>query len=141
MKRYIYASAKSRKDIGDELEDGVRELLFDMIKLRFYPQSQFVPKQRRAVAEKLNKVSMLKWSHKYPSVEFILDNTWREHNTQLDYYMHIIESDYGTPSGYIDSYTLYHDIEAYFIWLAIRLSAKGQIPYEDIVKYLSQSGF
>ena len=141
MKRYIYGFSKSRREIGAKVEDGVRQLILHMIKLRLYPTKCDVLKWRMEVAEKLHEVSMLKGSHKYPSVQFLLDHTWNLHKTRLSYYTHIITSDYGAPSTYIDSYTLYEDVEKYFIWLCNMLSKHGVVSYKEICNELANRNF
>lgn len=141
MKRYIYAFAKSRKDIGDEIEDGVRELILHLIKLKLYPNSRDIHKWRREVAEKLHKVSKLKGRHTFPEYEFIMKNSWWEYDKQVPYFIRMIQDDYGKPTEHTDVYELTFCIEDYFIWLCSRLCRIGEVSYESIIQYLSSHGF
>lgn len=141
MKRYIYAMSGSRKDVGAEIEQGTRELIKHLIKLRLYPESESVNHWRIEVAEKLHRVSKLRISNKYPSVQFILDNSLRVHKNRIQRYITIVRCDYGDPQIDYDNKRLHRDIEMYFYWLAIKLSKYGEAAYPSIYRKLEDMGF
>lgn len=140
MKRYVYAQAKSKADVGADLEQGVDELIMHLIKLRLYPHSTSVNHWRREVAEKLHRTDVFKRSHKLPSAEFILDNTYRVNEKFLANYLHVVVTDYGRPQSF-DRSALFDDIRDYFEWIANELSQSRSVAYGDIYQKLEKLGF
>lgn len=141
MKKYIYAMSKSRRDVGADLEQGCDELIMHLIKLRIYPDSQECNHWRKEVAEKLHRVDSFKGSHKLPSVQFILHNTYFVHASRITHYIDIVKKDYeyNVTSCSID--VLLDDIRDYFEWLANQLAETGRVAYTDIIEHLKNSGF
>lgn len=141
MKRYVYAMSKSRKDIGDDLEQGCDMLILHLIKLRMYPDVEDCHHWRKEVAEKLHRVDSFKGSHKLPSAEFILHNTIDVHLPRLSKYIHVAEVDYDCSTSTFDPNILKNDIIDYFTWLANELANDGVVAYTDIIHYLENHGF
>lgn len=141
MKRYIYAMSGSRKDVGAEIEQGTRELIKHLIKLRLYPESESVNHWRREVAEKLHYVTSFRGSHKLPNSDFILKNSYDVHESKLKRYLDIVTLDYGEPEYDIDVNRLFHDIHRYFIWIAGVLEVDGDVAYNEIYQKLENMEF
>lgn len=138
MKRSIYAMSKSKADIGAELDDGIPQLMMYMIKLYLYPSSESIPYWRKEVAEKLNATHKMKWKNRFPSKQFIIDNTWYMYQEYIPNYIEGVIDDYGPSEISVDirdiSYRIFHYLEQ----IAEILSKVGFISYEHIYRILEE---
>lgn len=141
MKRVILAMSLSKRDLGAKIEQGTRELVNHMIKLWLYPNSENTAKWRKEVAEKLNHVDSFKGSHKLPSEQFILDNSWKIWRPRLPDMLQYIVDDYGQPENQKGFNEMRDSIDEYFTWLAHTLSYMGQVSYNQIYRTLDTLGF
>ena len=143
MEKYVYAMSKSRSELGDYFEERTRPLIEHLVKLFLYPSHRSVKHWRREVANLLNSTDTLKGSHKLPSAEFILKNSYKVHEKFIHRYIEQIIYDYGEPD--YDSAENYMDVKSavknYFVWVANKLSNSSIITYPEIYSYLENHGF
>ena len=146
MKRFvtssesIFALAKTKSDIEAYLDDATRPIILHLIKLYFYNDSEDLKHWRQEVYSFLNSVPRLKSKKKFPSKDFILNNTINLELPYLNHLIYIIESEYGKPQeANIDG--LKSNIIEYFVWLATELSKTGIVGRVDVYRKLDELSF
>ena len=147
MKRYIRAMSKGKSELGDYFETHTRPIIYHLIKLYLYPSNPAVKHWRREVANQLSASYTLRGSHKLPSADFIMKNSFDVHGRFIPTSIKCVIDQYGEPEYYThddfdaQDLALAESIEQYFLWLASRLSEVQQIPYSEIYNYLENHGF
>ena len=148
MKRYIYtaeqilAFSKNKIDVAADLEEMTRPIIEHLMKLRLFPNTQYCNHWRNEIAGFLFSVPRLKQNNKFPSKEFILNNTIDMNNDSVDNCLDVVQKEYSSleiqPFDYDE---LINDIYSYFDWLAEELSSKGRVAKTDIVSKLEELRF
>ena len=137
----IYSMSRSKKDEGNQIEEGTAQIIEHLIKLYLYPDNQSVNHWRREIPRFLNRVHTLKKTGKYPKPQFIMDYTWGIHSKYFDRYLDSIIKEYGESTYETNISVMRENIIHYFEWLACILSYKGYATYSEIYKYLQENGF
>lgn len=141
----IYAYAMHKKDIAASIESNTRSIIKHLIKLRMFKDSQYVEHWRKEVYNFLNEIPMLKNSHKFPSKQFILDNTINLHINKIQYFVTGIEKDSRYEGMYpnwdYNIYELKSNIIEYFGWISERLSEDGSVFQNEVFNKLDELGF
>lgn len=76
MKIRIRAFSKPQKDIMSKLDSATPAVIRHLMKVWLWPNADSQNKWQNEVWSNLNKVDKLKSNNRYPSAEFILNNTW-----------------------------------------------------------------
>ena len=135
----IIAQADTRRETIRQLKLTLNPLFHHLTKLVMFPNAQEVNHWRKEVSDLLNTVDKMKQNKKFPSKQFILDNTWEIKNDTLNERMEALlkEYDYSTDATHDD---IYNKLEAYFDWLSEELSTKGIVARPDIINKLKGLG-
>ncbi len=137
----ITCMSKPKSSVAAGLEQRTRQICLHLIKLHLYPENESCNHWRREVANQLNEVDRLKKSNKYPSSQFIYDNTYKLHKKYISKYIAGVLMDYGDSIYDVDEYLISDKVRFYFVWISERLSKDGWISYSEIYEHLKQSGF
>lgn len=131
MKMYIRSAAMKQSDLGDDLEEVALPLLEALGQLYLFPNCEYTHHWRQEVWATLHRVPKLKRRNKLPSKEFILEHTWHEYETQLDYILVFArEHEYLLEpyTGRIDNLKEFSIICCTYIgWAAEQLSKTGKL--------------
>ena len=76
MRLFVTANAEYKYALGRKLADASELLVDHLIKIFMYPNHVSVDHWIQEVHGFLNKVGKLKHNNKFPSIQFILQNTW-----------------------------------------------------------------
>lgn len=141
----ILGFAYSRSKIAEDLEANVRSIIRHLIKLWRYPHAAEVNHWRQEVYSFLYEVGRLKGSNKYPSVEFIMKNTYNVNKSDIPKWFNGVSRTY---DGKFESLDIRDDVDLmnkrikeYFEWLADALSTDGYVFPEDVYSKLKELGF
>ena len=141
----ILGFAYSRSKIAENLEDNVQPIMLHLIKLWRYPNAVEVSHWRQEVYNFLNRTRRLKGSNKYPSVEFIMKNTYNINKSDISKWFNTIsrvyDSDFESSSIRTDVELMNKRIKEYFEWLATELSSEGYVFSKDVYSKLKELGF
>lgn len=140
MKLYIFTS-KSRKDLGDWIEDHTFQVMVAISQLYAFPTGPRFH-WRQEVWEKFDRMKLFRHNKKLPDAKFILENSWEVNKGFVDSALNYAidkETDY-IPKENLDISELTNIIEQYFIWLADELSKKPAVRLESVLKKLDELG-
>lgn len=127
MKRYIKSAAMKRSDIGDYLEEQTLPLIEALAQLYLFPDSECKNHWRQEVWSTLYRIKRIKGKHKRPKADFIIQNTWKEHQdnviTMLDVAVEHENQLIPDTSRLNNSHKFESIVKEYIFWLAEQLSS------------------
>lgn len=126
MKIYIQSFAETQQEIHRYLVSRADVVIEHLIKIFLYPERQEVSHWKQEVAATLNRVYKLKSDNKYPSKDWILENSWNVLDDIIRDSIVPIEEDYGHSSN-DNFYNIYNKIYSYFDWLSGELSKTDRV--------------
>lgn len=137
MKIYIKAQSEKKKDIASRLDNQTYECMIAIAQLYLFPNySKYHHHWAQEVWNHFQNISKVKKTNKYPTANFILNNTWYLNNnkvqTALDAAVYH-ESHLNYDADRYDDIDTAKDIMfAYFIWMSERLSHEGTITFREV---------
>jgi hypothetical protein len=141
----IFGFAYSRSKIAEDLEANVRNIIMHLIKLWRYPNALEVNHWRQEVYNFLNQVGRLKSSNKYPSVNFIMKNTFDVNKPDIPKWLnsisHVYDEDFESTGIREDTELMSERIKEYFEWLASKLSDEGNVFSKYVYSKLKELEF
>lgn len=138
----ILAMSKNQMKLASDLEDVTRPIVEHLIKLRLYPNTEFVTHWRSEIASFLCEVPVFKHNKHLPSAEFIVNNTIGVDYMLIRNLISVVISNMDSliPAPF-DYDELVDDIVRYFKWLATNLSKTGKIARNTIFEMLKNLNF
>lgn len=138
MKIYIKAFSKPQKEIMSKLDSATPEVILHLMKVCLWPNVDSQNKWQHEVWSNLNKVDKLKSCNKYPSAEFIFNNTWVPNNDTISDRVLVLMEDMEESPIRFKAANLYEAIKAYFTWLSTQLSELGIVSEESVRNKLEE---
>lgn len=133
---YIYAFSKKLKDIAADLDEKAEQIIIHLIKLYLYPNNESVSHWRKEVYSFLYTIPSVKGKSKLPPASFIMRYTWDVDKQWLPSYIKHVVGEYGSPDfEYIEN-DISDICEAYFTWLADKLSTEKILSRTDVYNEL-----
>lgn len=127
----IFAYAKNRSKIFDDLEDKSEEVFEHVLKVLMYPGHEAENHWVKEIYANLHKVSKLSSSNKFPKYADIMKHTWYIHEDMLRETVSALVIDYGA-TDQADTHLLYTACYDYFQWISKELSNRGVISKTEI---------
>lgn len=132
MEIHVKAFSKSQKDIMSKLDSATPEVILHLMKVWLWPNVESQNKWQHEVWSNLNNVDKLKSNNKYPSAEFILNNTWVPNNDTISDRVLVLMEDMEELPIRFKINNLYKALKEYFIWIATQLSESGFVSEKSI---------
>ena len=141
MKIVILGMSKSRKDLGEWIEDHTWQTMVAIAQLYAFPNGNRVH-WRKEVWEKFDRMHLFRHNNKLPDAKFILDNSWNVNKQFVaDALQYAIdkEEEY-EPRADLDVSELTGIISKYFTWLAEVLSKHPAVQKSEVLNKLDELG-
>lgn len=139
----IFGVSSTRSKIAMDLEDTTRQIISHLIKLYLYQESNDRDHRRQEIYNFLHNIPKLKINKKFPSKDFILNNTININLDMIQILYEDIQIDYSQQNRERNDTNL-NDIKIiileYYNWLADILSRRGQVPRNTVYDKLKQLG-
>lgn len=139
----IFGMSRKRSQVAMDLEDITLQLTSHLIKLYMYPTSEDTSHWRQEIYNFLHNVPKLKMTKKFPSKQFILDNTININKEMIKIWYKIIDDDYSDNNNiyeYFDFNQMKNIILNYYDWLADNLSQQGIVSRKSVYNELERLG-
>lgn len=148
MKRFIrnsvaiFGMARAKREAEYELSRGAAPALQHLVKLYLYPENDSREHWIDEIYSFLNDAPVLKHNKIFPSVKFILKNTYYAWEDSIDIKVRKIIHNYPKVDWNPELSKDFHNKALkYFTLLANKLSKEGYVTRSEVKSFLLSSGF
>lgn len=141
MKKLIVGISLKRNDLADLIDNHTWQVMVALAQLYLFPDGNRVH-WRKEVWEKFSRIYTLKKSHKLPSAQFILDNSWGRNKHLIGDALRYAEDkeDHYTPQSHATVDEFYLITQDYFTWVSDKLSEHEILHLSDVKSELDRLG-
>lgn len=135
---YIRAMSEAQSKIYDKISSVANQIDMHIMKILFYPDSEYVDHWMHEIWSFLSMVGKLKGSNKYPKASFI-KKSLAVYNDMIDVMMELVldeESDLAPLD--VTPQEIKQCLNEYQNWLASELSAHGAVRQSDVKSKLKE---
>lgn len=140
----IYAMSVSRKDLASEIETNTRIIFEHIAKLYYFQNDKDdINHWRGEVYSYFNQIKRLKGSNKFPSADFIFNNTYEVNTDSIQICMDDVYEDYSVnhvPTREYNIYDYTNIVKDYYEWLSTILSQRGRVSRNSVYAKLESLG-
>lgn len=130
-----------RKHIIQEIKSSSGKIFGHLLKLYLYPSYMAINHWRYEIYSFLNKILTLKGKNKFPSIQFILNNSYYIWEDSIDMWVNSIIEEYCQTKINYDSKQFHDMAYKYFYILATELNKIGMIYNTKVYNILKECGF
>lgn len=135
---YIRAMSESQSKVYDAVSSASTQIDMHIMKILFYPTSEYVDHWMHEIWSFLYFVPKLKGSNKFPKASLIKRGL-SVYNDMLDSFIEIVqEAESNLVPEYVDVKRIQCCVSAYQDWLSENLSKHGTVKQSDVKSKLSE---
>jgi hypothetical protein len=139
QRQQILAMSGKRSDIACSIESMTCEVIMHLMKIYLYPNSRDVNKWKGEVYNFFYSIPKFKHNNKFPSADFIFNNTYDKNTDCLQIWWEDVQEEYGEveDADFVDFCLI---AKEYYRWLSDILSERGRVTRPKVYDKLRELG-